>query len=110
MPLLRYTVIEHNQQLAELCAGLTSETALALDLEADSMHHYREKVCLLQLSNRRENWLIDPLQVTDLTPLGTLLAQPGLLTVLHGGDYDIRSLHRDFGIVVQQMLDTMVAA
>lgn len=110
MPLLRYTVIEHNQQLAELCAGLTSETALALDLEADSMHHYREKVCLLQLSNRRENWLIDPLQVTDLTPLGTLLAQPGLLTVLHGGDYDIRSLHRDFGIVVQQMFDTMVAA
>ena len=110
MPTLRYTVIEDNHQLAQLCAELVSETALALDLEADSMHHYREKVCLLQLSNRRENWLIDPLQVTDLTPLGGLLARQELLTVLHGGDYDIRSLHRDFGIVVNRMFDTMVAA
>lgn len=110
MPTLRYTVIEQNHQLAQLCTELAKETELALDLEADSMHHYREKVCLLQLSNRSGNWLIDPLQVTDLTPLGGLLAQPGLRTVLHGGDYDIRSLHRDFGIVVQQMFDTMVAA
>ncbi|MCE1226706.1 MAG: ribonuclease D [Geobacteraceae bacterium] len=110
MPTLRYTVIEHNHQLAQLCAELSNEAALALDLEADSMHHYREKVCLLQLSNRHENWLIDPLQVTDLTPLGALLTRPELLTVLHGGDYDIRSLHRDFGIVVNRMFDTMVAA
>ncbi|MDD2500190.1 MAG: HRDC domain-containing protein [Geobacter sp.] len=110
MPTLRYTVIEHNHQLAQLCTELANETALALDLEADSMHHYREKVCLLQLSNRCENWLIDPLQVTDLTPLGALLARTGFQTVLHGGDYDIRSLHRDFGIVVNQMFDTMVAA
>jgi len=110
MPALRYAVIEQNHQLVQLCAELANETALALDLEADSMHHYREKVCLLQLSNRSGNWLIDPLQVTDLTPLGVLLAKPGLLTVLHGGDYDIRSLHRDFGIVVNLMFDTMVAA
>jgi len=110
MPVLRYTVIEQNHQLAQLCTELANETALALDLEADSMHHYREKVCLLQLSNRSGNWLIDPLQVTDLAPLGALLAMPGLLTVLHGGDYDIRSLHRDFGIVVNLMFDTMVAA
>ena len=110
MPLLHYTVIEHNHQLAQLCAELAKETELALDLEADSMHHYREKVCLLQLSNRTDTWLIDPLRLSDLSPLGVLLAQPGLRTVLHGGDYDIRSLHRDFGIVVQQMFDTMVAA
>lgn len=110
MPVLRYTVIEQNHQLAQLCTELAKETELALDLEADSMHHYREKVCLLQLSNRSGNWLIDPLQVTDLKPLGALLAKPGLRTVLHGGDYDIRSLHRDFGIVVQKMFDTMVAA
>lgn len=110
MPLLRYTVIEHNHQLEQLCAELTDETELALDLEADSMHHYREKVCLLQLSNRAGTWLVDPLRLSDLSPLRVLLARPGLRTVLHGGDYDIRSLHRDFGIVVQQMFDTMVAA
>jgi ribonuclease D len=110
MPVLRYSLIEKNHQLEQLCDELAKETELALDLEADSMHHYREKVCLLQLSNRTGTWLIDPLQLSDLTPLGAILAKPGLRTVLHGGDYDIRSLHRDFGIVIQQMFDTMVAA
>lgn len=107
---LRYALIEHSQQLEQLCKELNNETELALDLEADSMHHYREKVCLLQLSNRTETWLIDPLQISNHAPLKALLAKPGVLTVLHGGDYDVRSLHRDFGIVVQQTFDTMVAA
>lgn len=105
-----YQLISTNQHLEQVCGGLHGETELALDLEADSLHHYREKVCLLQLSNRRDTWLIDPLQVSDLAPLGQLLANPATLTVFHGGDYDIRSLHRDFGISVARMYDTMIAA
>ncbi len=105
-----FTLIETNRQLALVCENLHAETELALDLEADSLHHYREKVCLLQLSNRSDTWLIDPLLVTDLGPLASLLATPALLTVFHGGDYDIRSLHRDFGITVANMFDTMIAA
>lgn len=107
---LDFTLLETNQQLVQVCEDLRHDTELALDLEADSLHHYREKVCLLQLSNRRATWLIDPLLVTDLSPLGALLANPAILTVFHGGDYDIRSLHRDFGITVARMYDTMIAA
>lgn len=105
-----FTLIETQQQLVQLCDTLRHENELAVDLEADSLHHYREKVCLLQISNRMSTWLVDPLQVTDLAPLGVLLGKPSLLTVFHGGDYDIRSLHRDFGITVAQMYDTMIAA
>jgi len=105
-----YTLIEQPLELARLCAGLVEEPELALDLEADSLHHYREKVCLLQLSTRKSTWLIDPLQVSDVSPLAPLLADPARLVVLHGGDYDIRSLHRDFGITVTRMFDTMIAA
>ncbi len=105
-----FTLVENGHQLARICAELRHETELALDLEADSLHHYREKVCLLQLSTRTATWLIDPLLVTDLEPLGSLLASPDRLTVFHGGDYDIRSLHRDFGISVARMYDTMIAA
>lgn len=105
-----FTLLETNRQLALVCESLCAETELALDLEADSLHHYREKVCLLQLSSRTNTWLIDPLQVTELGPLASLLATPSLLTVFHGGDYDIRSLHRDFGITVANMFDTMIAA
>lgn len=105
-----YSLIEANWQLQQICDSLDQEPELALDLEADSLHHYQEKVCLLQLSNRSDTWLIDPLAVTDLDPLGRLLSKPEVLTVFHGGDYDIRSLHRDFGITVAWMFDTMIAA
>lgn len=108
--MLQYTLIEQAPLLAQVCDSLRGTTELALDLEADSLHHYREKVCLLQLSSREATWLIDPLQVGDLTPLGELVANPDVLTVFHGGDYDIRSLHRDFGITVARMFDTMIAA
>ncbi len=105
-----FTLIETNRQLALVCESLRTETELALDLEADSLHHYREKVCLIQLSNRADTWLIDPLLVQDIGPLALLLSNPSLMTVFHGGDYDIRSLHRDFGITVANMFDTMIAA
>lgn len=105
-----YSMITGNEQLAQVCEGLQHEAELAVDLEADSLHHYREKVCLVQISNRSDTWLVDPLQVTDFSPLAVLLERPSLLTVFHGGDYDVRSLHRDFGISVATMYDTMIAA
>lgn len=105
-----YQQITDNQHLAQVCTLLQHERELALDLEADSLHHYRDKVCLVQLSNRSATWLIDPLLVSDFRPLQELLANPAIVTVFHGGDYDIRSLHRDFGISVARMYDTMIAA
>lgn len=105
-----YRLIEDNRQVVQLCRELAGEPELAVDLEADSLHHYREKVCLVQISTRRATWLIDPLAADDISPLAALLGDQQRLTVLHGGDYDVRSLHRDFGIEVASMFDTMIAA
>src|SRR5665647_3942070 len=80
------------------------------DREMDSLHHYREKVCLVQISTRNQSWLIDPLALSSLAPLASPLANPEIVTVIHGSDYDIRSLHRDFGIEVSNLFDTMLAA
>jgi ribonuclease D len=82
---------------------------LACDLEADSLHHYQERVCLIQLSTPHESVLIDPLALTDLSGLAPMMADPAIRKVFHGADYDIRSLHRDFGIEVKNLFDTMVA-
>jgi len=82
----------------------------ALDTEADSMHNYPEKVCLIQLSIRGSHYLVDPLSGLDLQPLGPLLRDPGVTKILHGADYDLRVLQRDFGFVIQGLFDTMVAA
>ena len=76
----------------------------------DSLHHYQEKVCLIQVSTRTESWLIDPLALKDLSPLAAPLGDPGIRIVMHGADYDIRSLHRDFGIEVRNLFDTMLAS
>lgn len=103
-------IITTADRLAELAALLARQTEIAVDLEMDSLHHYREKVCLIQVSTRSQSWLIDPLALCDLSPLAAPLSNPDILVVMHGSDYDIRSLHRDFGIEVNNLFDTMIAA
>ena len=103
-------IITKADRLSEVAAILCRQTEFAVDLEMDSLHHYQEKVCLIQVSTRTESWLIDPLALKDLSPLAAPLGDPRIRIVMHGADYDIRSLHRDFGIVVQNLFDTMLAS
>jgi len=103
-------IVTKAERLSEVAAILCRQTEVAVDLEMDSLHHYQEKVCLMQVSTRAESWLIDPLALKDLSPLAAPLGDPRILIVMHGADYDIRSLHRDFGIEVQNLFDTMLAS
>lgn len=73
------------------------------------MHHYQEKVCLVQFAVPGFAAIVDPLAVADLSPLAPLFADAAIRKVFHGADYDIRSLHRDFGIEVNNLFDTMIA-
>ena len=81
---------------------------VALDTEADSFHHYFEKVCLLQLSWDGAAHLVDPLQSLDVGALLTRLAKRRLL--MHGADYDLRLLFRGYGFRATSLFDTMFAA
>ncbi len=101
--------IAHTDALADALAGLAAGP-LAVDLEADSFHHFREKVCLLQLSFGGRDLLVDPLAGTSLEPLRPLLQDRGVRKVMHGADYDLRLLGRDHGIAVAGVFDTMIAA
>jgi len=98
------------ERLTQVAAVMQQQSELAVDLEMDSLHHYKEKVCLIQVSTRRDSWLIDPLKLDSLAPLAAPLGNPEIMVVMHGADYDIRSLHRDFGIEVNRLFDTMIAA
>lgn len=95
--------------LLTLANRLAGEKIIACDLEADSMHHYREQVCLLQISVPDANYLIDPLACPDLSPLAPLFADPTVRKLFHGADYDVRSMYRDFGIGIENLFDTMIA-
>jgi ribonuclease D len=81
---------------------------IALDTEADSLHSYPEKLCLLQISVPDRDELIDPLARLNLAPLFEALERREL--ILHGADYDLRLLYRGHGFVPHAVFDTMLAA
>ena len=102
--------IRTTAELSALADSLRGRRALALDTESDSLHHHREKVCLVQVGIEDGGWLVDPLSGCSLSPLGPLLADPGVVKVLHGADYDVTTLKRDFGFEFAGLFDTMIAA
>jgi len=103
-------ILSDSPGIAALAAELAKEQVLAVDLEADSMHSYQDKVCLLQVSTPSKTVLIDPLAKIDLAPLYPVLADPAIRKIFHAADYDIRCLNRDFGIRIRGLFDTMIAS
>lgn len=101
-------VLSDTSSLVRLATELEHERAIGVDLEADSMHSYREKVCLLQFSTASRTVVVDPLAIGDLAPLRPVMANPAVRKIFHAADYDIRCLFRDFRIEVHGLFDTMV--
>ncbi len=100
--------INHEGLLAEVCAAIEKSPWAAVDCEADSLHHYVEKLCLLQVSIPGEDYVIDPLVPLDLSSLAHQLSKKSL--ILHGADFDIRILNRFYGFKPTEVFDTMIAA
>ncbi len=94
--------------LARFLRTLARAPWVALDTEADSLHSYPEKLCLVQLSIPGRDVLVDPLAGVNLQPLWQALS--GRELTLHGGDYDLRLLHRGQGFTPAAVFDTMLAA
>jgi ribonuclease D len=104
-----YTHVETNDVLQEMVAWMAPAHRLALDTEADSLYHYHEKVCLIQLTVRGRNFLVDPLAKLNLAPFMAALADRTL--ILHDADYDLRMLRNSFGFRPKAgVIDTMIAA
>jgi len=102
-------IISSPEGLERLVDEYRREEVVAFDLEADSMHHYREKVCLIQVATSSSVSLVDPLDLSDISPLASLLADPSIRKVFHGADYDVRSMRRDFSVGIDNLFDTMIA-
>ncbi len=109
-PPVKYTYIDTPAELERLVQRLEHLPMIGVDLEADSLYHFREKVCLIQMAGAGASYVIDPLAVQDLSPLAPLFARSDIQKVFHGADYDMRSLYRDFGIDVVNLFDTELAS
>ncbi len=99
------------EELRRRIQAISASRAIALDTESDSLHHYAEKVCLVQLADGAAPVsLLDPLALGDLSHLRELMADPGVEKVFHGAEYDIALLKRDFGFSFASLFDTQIAA
>jgi len=101
-------MINTDAQLAEIVPLFEAVDRVAVDTEADSLHCYFEKLCLLQLSFGGSDYLVDPLAALDLAPLSSALADKEL--VLQGADFDLRLLKRAMDFTATRVFDTVVAA
>jgi ribonuclease D len=101
-------VIDTDAKLAAFLPTIKSAIWLALDTEADSLHAYPEKVCLIQISTVTGDRLIDPLAKINLNPLLDALNAHEL--IMHGADYDLRLLRKHHEFVPSAIFDTMLAA
>ncbi len=102
--------IEKQQPLEEAVQRMAAQPVIAVDTEADSLHSYFDKVCLVQVSADGDDFVVDPLSGISLAPFGEVLANPAIMKILHGADYDLRIMNRDFGFTIANLIDTSVAA
>jgi ribonuclease D len=103
-------LIADTATLSVLVADLATCHRVAVDTESNSLHAYREQVCLIQFSSATRDYLVDPLALRDLSPLAAFFASPDHEKIFHAADGDLRGLGRDFGFTFANIFDTMSAA
>ncbi|TAJ04404.1 MAG: ribonuclease D [Planctomycetota bacterium] len=104
------TLVVDPNGLNALLRELDGAAEIAVDTEADSFFSYRERVCLIQISARGRDWIVDPFAELDLAPLGAVFADPARLKVFHDAEFDILILHRELGFRFRGLFDTRIAA
>ncbi len=110
-PVASYVLLDDAAAMTAYLTDLGRPAALAIDVEADSLYSYQEKACLVQLTTARGNAVLDPLTAPEgMAALAPLLADPAVLKVFHGADYDLRQLKKAFGYTVRHIADTTIAA
>lgn len=107
------------KSLNRLVDYLRRQPRFALDTESNSLYSYHGTVCLIQLSAYAPDdagtdgivdYLIDPLRLDNLAPLGELFADPSIEVVMHAADNDILMLYRSHGFTFANVFDTQLAA
>jgi ribonuclease D len=89
---------------------LSGQPRISVDTESNSLHAYREQVCLIQFSTPITDYILDPFVFNELSALGPLFSNPSQEKIFHAAEYDLICLTRDFGFEFANLFDTMYAA
>lgn len=105
------TIVETVDQLKDMCTALSKETEIAVDLEHHSYRSFQGFTCLMQISSRSQDYIVDTLALRhELQMLNEVFANPKIIKVFHGADMDVVWLQRDFGLYLVGLFDTGQAA
>ena len=107
---IQYRYISQQAEWDAVANDLRTASRLAIDTERNGRYSYRERICLVQISDGNRTFLVDPLPLNDLSALGGILQDPGVVKAIHGSEEDIRFFDRDFGFEVHNLFDTGMAA
>jgi ribonuclease D len=102
-------IIRTSKALSALIKQLKQEKRIAIDTESNSLHAYRERVCLIQVSTNTQDYIIDPLSV-NVQPLDAIFEDTEIEKVFHAAEYDLMCLKRDYSFIFRNLFDTMMAA
>lgn len=103
-------LIDSLKEFERFARSLKNVKRVAVDIESDGFYVYNEKICLVQISTEKGDFIVDPLAVKDFSPLGPLFRDPNVEKVFHAGEYDVLCLKRDFGFEIKNVFDTMIAS
>ncbi len=110
MSLPPYKLVTTQADWQTCCAQLQTLPRFAIDLEANSMHAYRERICLIQISSPTHDYIVDPVADIDLSELGVLFANPAIEKIFHAAEYDLTLIKREHDWPMNNLFDTMWAA
>ena len=103
-------IITNSVQLDGAVRRMLESQAIAVDTESNSRHHYPEQLCLIQIATRNNVYIIDTIILKDIGPLQKVLADDTIMKIIHGADYDVRSIDRHCGFRIHNLYDTYIAA
>jgi len=102
--------VDNKNALKQLTEDLSAQPRIAVDTESNSLHAYRERVCLIQFSTPKKDYVLDPLALHDISSLAPIFDDPKIEKIFHAAEYDLICLKRDFGFKFAYLFDTMQAA
>jgi ribonuclease D len=102
--------VTDTESLAELVTQLRTSSCVAIDTEFMRERTYFARLCLIQLASDDVAAIVDPLAISDLSPLQELLTDPHVVKVFHAGSQDLEIFYRLFGVATAPVFDSQVAA
>ena len=103
-------LIETSEQLSKMVSDLNQFEMIGVDTESNSLFEYEERICLVQFSSSKIDYLVDSIVLQDLSQLHDLFANSNIQKIFHAAEYDLMCLKRDYSFVFNNIFDTMIAS